>query len=130
MERHRSRRSIGENEVTGVTLRDTVTGEIREVATDGVFMAIGHTPNTRCSKGQLDLDDGGYVLVAEPRTDTSVEGVFAAGDVTDTIYRQAVTAAGQGCKAAIDAERFLEAKLHAARGERLVTRESPGETEC
>jgi thioredoxin reductase (NADPH) len=104
----------GENEVTGVTLRDTVTGEIREVATDGVFMAIGHTPNTSLFEGALDLDDGGYVLVAEPRTDTSVDGVFAAGDVTDTIYKQAVTAAGQGCKAAIDAERFLEAKLHAA----------------
>ena len=104
----------GENAVTGVTLRDTVTGETREVATDGVFMAIGHTPNTSLFEGALDLDDGGYVLVAEPRTDTSVEGVFAAGDVTDTIYKQAVTAAGQGCKAAIDAERFLEAKLHAA----------------
>ena len=104
----------GEDAVTGVTLRDTVTGETREVATDGVFMAIGHTPNTSLFEGALDLDDGGYVLVAEPRTDTSVEGVFAAGDVTDTIYKQAVTAAGQGCKAAIDAERFLEAKLHAA----------------
>ena len=104
----------GETEVTGVTLRDTVTGETREVATDGVFMAIGHTPNTSLFEGALDLDEGGYVLVAEPRTDTSVEGVFAAGDVTDTIYKQAVTAAGQGCKAAIDAERFLEAKLHAA----------------
>ncbi len=104
----------GEHEVTGVTLRDTVTGETREVTTDGVFMAIGHTPNTSLFEGALDLDDGGYVLVAEPRTDTSVEGVFAAGDVTDTIYKQAVTAAGQGCKAAIDAERFLEAKIHAA----------------
>ena len=104
----------GEDAVTGVTLRDTVTGETREMATDGVFMAIGHTPNTSLFEGALDLDEGGYVLVAEPRTDTSVEGVFAAGDVTDTIYKQAVTAAGQGCKAAIDAERFLEAKLHAA----------------
>jgi thioredoxin reductase (NADPH) len=104
----------GEDAVTGVTLRDTVTDETREVATDGVFMAIGHTPNTSLFEGALDLDEGGYVLVAEPRTDTSVEGVFAAGDVTDTIYKQAVTAAGQGCKAAIDAERFLEAKLHAA----------------
>ena len=104
----------GEDAVTGVTLRDTVTGETREVATDGVFMAIGHTPNTSLFEGALNLDEGGYVLVAEPRTDTSVEGVFAAGDVTDTIYKQAVTAAGQGCKAAIDAERFLEAKLHAA----------------
>ena len=89
-------------------------GETVRSATDGVFMAIGHTPNTSLFEGALDLDDGGYVLVAEPRTDTSVEGVFAAGDVTDTIYKQAVTAAGQGCKAAIDAERFLEAKLHAA----------------
>ena len=104
----------GEDAVTGVTLRDTVTGETREVATDGVFMAIGHTPNTSLFEGALNLDEGGYVLVAEPRTDTSVEGVFAAGDVTDTIYKQAVTAAGLGCKAAIDAERFLEAKLHAA----------------
>jgi len=104
----------GEDAVTGVTLRDTVTGETREVATDGVFMAIGHTPNTSLFEGSLDLDEGGYVLVAEPRTTTSIEGVFAAGDVTDTIYKQAVTAAGQGCKAAIDAERFLEARLHAA----------------
>jgi thioredoxin reductase (NADPH) len=104
----------GEDAVTGVTLRDTVTGETREVATDGVFMAIGHTPNTSLFEGALELDEGGYVLVAEPRTNTSIDGVFAAGDVTDTIYKQAVTAAGQGCKAAIDAERFLEAKLHAA----------------
>jgi len=104
----------GEDAVTGVTLRDTVTDETREVATDGVFMAIGHTPNTTLFEGSLDLDESGYVLVAEPRTTTSIEGVFAAGDVTDTIYKQAVTAAGQGCKAAIDAERFLEAKLHAA----------------
>jgi thioredoxin reductase (NADPH) len=103
----------GEDAVTGVTLRDTVTGETHEVATDGVFMAIGHTPNTSLFESALDLDEGGYVLVSEPRTNTSVEGVFAAGDVTDTIYKQAVTAAGQGCKAAIDAERFLEAKLHA-----------------
>jgi thioredoxin reductase (NADPH) len=103
----------GEDAVTGVTLRDTVTGETRKVATDGVFMAIGHTPNTSLFEGALDLDEGGYVLVQEPRTNTSVEGVFAAGDVTDTIYKQAVTAAGQGCKAAIDAERYLEAKSHA-----------------
>jgi thioredoxin reductase (NADPH) len=104
----------GEDAVTGVTLRDTVTGETRGLATDGVFMAIGHTPNTSLFEGAIELDDGGYILVQEPRTNTSVEGVFAAGDVTDTIYKQAVTAAGQGCKAAIDAERYLEAKAHAA----------------
>ena len=104
---------LGEDAVTGVRLLDTVSGEEREMATDGVFMAIGHDPNTSLFAGQLDLDDEGYVLVQEPRTHTSVPGVFAAGDVTDTIYKQAVTAAGQGCKAAIDAERFLEEQAHA-----------------
>ncbi len=102
----------GDDAVTGVTLRDVKTDERREFATDGVFMAIGHTPNTKLFEGQLELNDG-YILVEEPRTSTNVPGVFAAGDVTDTIYRQAVTAAGQGCKAAIDAERFLEAEAHA-----------------
>jgi thioredoxin reductase (NADPH) len=103
---------LGEGAVTGVRLRDTVTGEEREMATDGVFMAIGHDPNTSLFAGQVDLDDDGYVLVQEPRTHTDVPGVFAAGDVTDTIYKQAITAAGQGCKAAIDAERFLEEQAH------------------
>jgi thioredoxin reductase (NADPH) len=103
---------VGEGAVTGVKLQDTVTGEEREMATDGVFMAIGHDPNTALFAGQVALDDNGYVLVQEPRTHTDVPGVFAAGDVTDTIYKQAVTAAGQGCKAAIDAERFLEEQAH------------------
>jgi thioredoxin reductase (NADPH) len=104
---------LGEDAVTGVILRDAISGEKRELATDGVFMAIGHDPNTDLFKGQVELDDDGYIVVAEPRTLTNVEGVFAAGDVTDRMYRQAVTAAGQGCKAAIDAERLLEAESHA-----------------
>jgi len=98
----------GDDAVTGVTLRDVTSGETRSLATDGVFVAIGHDPNTSLFRDSLELDDGGYIRVGEPRTATSVPGVFAAGDVTDRIYRQAVTAAGQGCKAAIDAERFLE----------------------
>jgi thioredoxin reductase (NADPH) len=104
---------LGDDAVTGVRLRDTVTDEVTELATDGVFMAIGHTPNTELFHEGLELDDDGYIVVREPRTHTSVEGVFAAGDVTDRIYRQAVTAAGQGCKAAMDAERLLEAEAHA-----------------
>ena len=103
----------GDDAVTGVRLRDVKSDERRDFPTDGVFMAIGHTPNTALFEGQLALENG-YVLVEEPRTNTNVPGVFAAGDVTDTIYRQAVTAAGQGCKAAIDAERFLEAEAHIA----------------
>jgi thioredoxin reductase (NADPH) len=103
----------GDDAVTGVRLRDVKSDERRDFPTDGVFMAIGHTPNTALFEGQLALENG-YILVEEPRTNTNVPGVFAAGDVTDTIYRQTVTAAGQGCKAAIDAERFLEAEAHIA----------------
>ena len=98
---------VGDDAVTGAVARDVVTGETRTVAADGVFMAIGHDPTTGLFRDQLAVDENGYLVVHEPSTETEVPGVFAAGDVTDHIYRQAVTAAGQGCKAAIDAERFL-----------------------
>lgn len=98
----------GENGVESVTLQDVVTGETRELKTDGVFVAIGHKPTTDLFAGQLDLDENGYMIAGlEGGTRTSVEGVFAAGDVADHTYRQAVTAAGTGCMAAIDAERWL-----------------------
>ncbi|MEX0660069.1 MAG: thioredoxin-disulfide reductase [Egibacteraceae bacterium] len=100
---------LGEQAVEGVILENVDTGEREEMRTDGVFVAIGHDPTTKLFRGQLDLDDEGYITVAEPTTATSVNGVFAAGDVVDHIYRQAVTAAGMGCKAAIDAERWLGA---------------------
>jgi thioredoxin reductase (NADPH) len=103
---------LGDDDVTGVRLRNVKTDEVTELATDGVFVAIGHTPNTSLFEGKLEMENG-YITVQEPRTATSVVGVFAAGDVTDVIYRQAVTAAGQGCKAAMDAERLLEDEAHA-----------------
>jgi len=97
-------------EVTGVVLKSTVDGSEETRKLDGVFVAIGHDPNTKAFEGQLELDDGYIVLRGGART--SVEGVFAAGDVHDKVYRQAVTAAGTGCRAAIEAERFLEAEGH------------------
>jgi thioredoxin reductase (NADPH) len=93
--------------VTGATIRNLKTGAVSEVACGGIFMAIGHTPNTAVFGGQLERDEQGYLLVHDGTSATSVPGVFAAGDVTDHRYRQAITAAGTGCMAAIDAERFL-----------------------
>jgi thioredoxin reductase (NADPH) len=96
--------------VSGVTLKNTRTGELSELAAGGVFVAIGHLPNTKIFKGKLDMNDVGYIKIQHPSTRTSVEGVFAAGDVADPTYRQAVSAAGEGCKAAMDAERWLASK--------------------
>ena len=105
---------LGESEghVTGVRLRDTATGEVSELPADGLFVAIGHDPTTGLFKGILDMDEAGYLLTKTGSTETNIEGVFAAGDVVDHTYRQAVTAAGMGCMAALDAERWLS---HASR---------------
>ncbi|MDF2967666.1 MAG: trxB [Nocardioidaceae bacterium] len=97
----------GDDRLTGLTLRDTVNGETRELASSGLFVAIGHDPRSELVKGQVELDADGYVVVDAPSTYTTLPGVFAAGDLVDHRYRQAITAAGTGCAAAIDAERWL-----------------------
>jgi thioredoxin reductase (NADPH) len=98
---------LGDTTVTGVRVRDTRTGEETDLPVTGVFMAIGHDPRSELVRGQVDVDDEGYVKVRQPSTYTNVSGVFAAGDLVDHTYRQAITAAGSGCSAAIDAERWL-----------------------
>jgi thioredoxin reductase (NADPH) len=106
---------IGDNErgMTGVRVKNVMTGEAQMVEAPGLFVAIGHTPNTKFLRGQLKTDAQGFVVLTDPhRTLTSVEGVFAAGDVADPTYKQAITAAGMGCKAALDAERWLAAREH------------------
>jgi thioredoxin reductase (NADPH) len=104
----------GDTKLEGAHLRDVVTGVIDEVPLTGLFVAIGHTPNTDLFKGQLDMDENGYIITEGGSTRTSVEGVFAAGDVQDHIFRQAVTAAATGCMAAIETERWLAEAAHAA----------------
>jgi thioredoxin reductase (NADPH) len=103
-------RVLGDSSVEGVELRGTTDGTTSTLPVDGVFVAIGHVPRTELLRGQVDLDGAGYIVVEEPSTRTNLEGVFACGDAVDHTYRQAVTAAGSGCRAALDAERWLAAR--------------------
>ena len=105
----------GDDKLSGVVLRDTVTGETRPLAVTGLFIAIGHDPRSELLAGQVDLDENGYVVVEHPSTHTNLAGVFAAGDLVDHHYRQAITAAGTGCAAALDAERYLAELEHVAK---------------
>jgi thioredoxin reductase (NADPH) len=98
---------LGETSMTGLRVRDVNTGEVTDLPVTGLFVAIGHDPRSDLFDGQVDRDDEGYILVASPTTLTNVPGVFAAGDVVDHTYRQAITAAGTGCAAALDAERYI-----------------------
>jgi thioredoxin reductase (NADPH) len=100
---------LGDDRLEGVVLRDTHTGDTRTLDVTGLFIAVGHDPRSELVRGQVDLDDAGYVLVQQPTTQTNLPGVFASGDLVDHIYRQAVTAAGTGCAASLDAERYLAA---------------------
>jgi thioredoxin reductase (NADPH) len=103
----------GDDKLEGITLRDTVTGELRRIDATGLFIAIGHDPRSELLKGQVELDDNGYVLVEPGSTATNLPGVFASGDLVDHTYRQAITAAGTGCAASLDAERYLADLDHA-----------------
>ena len=103
----------GDNAVSGIQVRNIVTGEINSLAVTGVFVAIGHIPNTSLFEGQVALDEQGYIITKPGSTETNIDGVFACGDVQDSKYRQAITAAGSGCQAAIDVERWLEANHEA-----------------
>jgi thioredoxin reductase (NADPH) len=100
---------LGDTKVTGITLRDTVDGSTRDLPVTGLFIAIGHDPRSELVKGQIELDHEGYVTVQDRSSRTSIPGVFACGDLVDHTYRQAITAAGSGCAASLDAERYLAA---------------------
>ena len=111
---------LGEDKIEGLELTDTQSGEKREMPIEGLFIAIGHKPSTELFEGKLKMKQGGYLVTAPDSTATEIEGVYAAGDVTDDIYRQAVTAAGMGCQAAIDTERWLAAHEHESSTEQVA----------